>query len=182
MRFYNNRLPAINLCRLALGGQTVKSCVYLRPNLSSMIVNTSRRKSSQVDASWWPNETQVQNLRRLASPFGQDLSKHKLEYREWQFTWLNFKFPGTCDRIVLYLRLRWYCREVSLTLLLKKIWPGLKLENENSMICGDRQRTSSFLRQTKFSIKWFSNPIIPTSLNLYLIELWHITECMDFRF
>ena len=27
----------------------------------------------QVDASGWPNETQVQNLRRLASPFGQGL-------------------------------------------------------------------------------------------------------------
>ena len=51
MRFYNNRLLAINSCRLALGGQTVKSCVYLRPNLSSTKVNASPCKSSQVDAS-----------------------------------------------------------------------------------------------------------------------------------
>ena len=32
MRFYNNRLLAINLCRLALGGQTVKNastCVQI---------------------------------------------------------------------------------------------------------------------------------------------------------
>ena len=52
IRFYNNSLLAINLCRLALGGQTVKkTCVYLRPNLSSTKVNASPRKSSQVDAS-----------------------------------------------------------------------------------------------------------------------------------
>ena len=45
MRFYNNRLLAIKLCRLALGGQTVKN---FRPNLSSNKVNASRRKSTQV--------------------------------------------------------------------------------------------------------------------------------------
>ena len=48
----------INLCRLALGGQTVKkTCVYLRPNLSSTKVHASH-------ASGWSNETN-------ASPFGQ---------------------------------------------------------------------------------------------------------------
>ena len=39
-------------------------------------------------------------------------------------TCLNFKFSGTCDRIVLYLKLRWYCRDGSLTRPLKKIGPG----------------------------------------------------------
>ena len=56
MRFYNNSLLAINLCRLALGGQTVTTCVYWRPNLSATKVS---RNSMQVDASGWPNETQV---------------------------------------------------------------------------------------------------------------------------
>ena len=45
MHFYNNRLLAISLCRLVLGGQTLKN---LRPNLSSTKVNTSRRKWMQV--------------------------------------------------------------------------------------------------------------------------------------
>ena len=44
MRFYN-RLLAINLCRLALGGQTVKTCVYLRPKSSST------KESTRVHAS-----------------------------------------------------------------------------------------------------------------------------------
>ena len=50
MRFYNNRLLAINLCRLALGGQTVKNLcpIWAQP------------KSTQVHASGWPNETQVE--------------------------------------------------------------------------------------------------------------------------
>ena len=75
MHYHNNRLLAINLCRLALGGQTVKN---LCPNLSSTKVNTSPHKSSQVDPSWcnsvakWnASSTQVQNLHWLASPFGQ---------------------------------------------------------------------------------------------------------------
>ena len=80
MRFYNNRLLAINLCRLALGGQTVKN---LRRLASKFEVDQSQHKSTQVvtsccklmqvDASGWPNETQVERksktvLRRLASP------------------------------------------------------------------------------------------------------------------
>ena len=60
MRFYNNRLLVINLCRLALGGQTVKNCVYLHPNLSLTKVYASPRKSTQVHASGWPNEMQVE--------------------------------------------------------------------------------------------------------------------------
>ena len=68
MRFYNNRLFAINLCRLVLGGQTVKN---LRLLASKFELDQSQRKSTQVVASGWPNETQVQNVRRLASPFGQ---------------------------------------------------------------------------------------------------------------
>ena len=51
VRFYNNRLLATNLCRLALGGQMVKkTCVQIR----------ARPKSTQVDASRRPNETQVE--------------------------------------------------------------------------------------------------------------------------
>ena len=57
MRFYNNRLLAINLCRLALGGQTVKN---LRRLASKFELDQSQRKSTQVDASGWPNETQVE--------------------------------------------------------------------------------------------------------------------------
>ena len=60
MRFYNNRLLAINLCRLALGGQMVKNLCLLVSNLNSTKVNASRHKSMQVDASRWPNETQVE--------------------------------------------------------------------------------------------------------------------------
>ena len=82
MHFYSNRLLAINLCRLVLGGQTVKK---LCPNLSSTKVNTSPRNLLQADASpckrvakqnasW----TQVQNLCRLASPFGQGFRDHLL--------------------------------------------------------------------------------------------------------
>ena len=73
LRFYNNRLLAINLiCRLALGGQTVKN---LRPNLSSTKVHASRCKSTQVGGQTKRKlNARVQNLRRLASPFGQDLT------------------------------------------------------------------------------------------------------------
>ena len=49
----------------ALGGQTVKN---LRMNLSS----------TKVNASGWPNETQVENLCRLVSPFGQRFKQYKL--------------------------------------------------------------------------------------------------------
>ena len=45
MRFYNNRLLAINLCRLTLGGQTVKN---LRLLVSKFEFDQSPRKSSQV--------------------------------------------------------------------------------------------------------------------------------------
>ena len=75
MLFYNNRLLAINLCRLTLGGQTVKN---LRLLASKFELDQSQRNSMQVDASprkWVAkrNETwtQVQNLRRLTSSFGQ---------------------------------------------------------------------------------------------------------------
>ena len=48
MRFYYNRLLAINLCRLVLGGQTVKS---LRLLASKFELDQSQRKSTQVAAS-----------------------------------------------------------------------------------------------------------------------------------
>ena len=57
MHFYDNRLLAINLCRLALGGQTVKNLSLLA---SKFELDQSQCKSSQVDASGWPNETQVE--------------------------------------------------------------------------------------------------------------------------
>ena len=50
MRFYNN------LCRLALGGQTVKDASKFQFDQSQRRL----RKSMQVDASGWPNETQVE--------------------------------------------------------------------------------------------------------------------------
>ena len=57
MRFYNNRLLAINLCRLALGAQTVKT---LRLLASKFELGQSQRKSTQVVPSGWPNEAQVE--------------------------------------------------------------------------------------------------------------------------
>ena len=75
---------AINLCRLALGGQTVKN---LRPNLSSTKVNASQRKSSQVLASGWPNETQVE---RKSQTFGQGFRS-----RSAHLGWVNFVYRQT---------------------------------------------------------------------------------------
>ena len=49
MCFYNNRLLAINLCRLALGGQTVKK--NLRVLAAKFELDQSQRKSTQVVAS-----------------------------------------------------------------------------------------------------------------------------------
>ena len=48
IRFYNNRLLAINLCRLALGGQTVKNLHLLA---SKFELDQSQCKPMQVDAS-----------------------------------------------------------------------------------------------------------------------------------
>ena len=48
VHFYNNRLLAINLCRLALGGQTVKNLCLLAFKFE---LDQSQRKSTQVDAS-----------------------------------------------------------------------------------------------------------------------------------
>ena len=48
MRLYNNRLPAINLCRLALVGQTVRN---LRLLASKFELDHSQHKPSQVVAS-----------------------------------------------------------------------------------------------------------------------------------
>ena len=55
MCFYNNRLLAINLCWLALGGQTVKNLHLLA---SKFELNQSQRKSMQVVASRYKS-TQV---------------------------------------------------------------------------------------------------------------------------
>ena len=76
MHFYNNRfILAIDLCRLVLGGQTAKNLCRLA---SKFELNQSQRKASQIHASGWPNETQVEcksqtcvDLHQLASPFGQ---------------------------------------------------------------------------------------------------------------
>ena len=64
MRFYNNRLLATNLCRLALGGQTVK---ILRLPASKFELDQTQRKTTKVDASGWPNETQLNASPKLAS-------------------------------------------------------------------------------------------------------------------
>ena len=56
-----------------------KTCVYLRPNLTSTKVNASPRKSSQVNASGWPNETQVNGI-------GQN-------YGNWIFQPFSIIFP-----------------------------------------------------------------------------------------
>ena len=53
MCFYNNSLLAINL-----GGQTVKNLRFLA---SKFELDQSQRKLSRVDASGWPNETQVES-------------------------------------------------------------------------------------------------------------------------
>ena len=68
VRFYNNRLLAINLCRLALGGQTVKNLRLIAPKFE--LDQSQRKWAAKRNASWM----QVQNLRRLASPFGQGFS------------------------------------------------------------------------------------------------------------
>ena len=60
----------INLCRLSLGDETVKNLrrSTLRMNFSEL--NHSQRKSSQVNASGWPNATQVERkLCLLAAGF-----------------------------------------------------------------------------------------------------------------
>ena len=75
MRFYNNRLLVINLCRLALGDQTetVKNLCLLASKFEldqsqrkSTQVVASRRKSSQVDASGWPNGRKLNANPKLA--------------------------------------------------------------------------------------------------------------------
>ena len=79
MRFYNNRLLAINLCRLSLGGQTVKN---LRLLASKFELDQSQHKSTQVVAS---RRKEVQNLRRLASPFGQGLREAQCKGSVYQW-------------------------------------------------------------------------------------------------
>ena len=74
MRFYNNSLLTMNLCRLALDDQTVKKTLHLLA--SKFELDQSQRKSTQVVASqckWVAKQSQekVQNLRELASPFGK---------------------------------------------------------------------------------------------------------------
>ena len=65
----------INLCRLALGGQTVKkTCVYLRPNLSS----------TKVNASGWPNETQVERKSKTCVDLRVRLARALLTFHERQ--------------------------------------------------------------------------------------------------
>ena len=50
-----------------------KTCVDLRANLSSIKVNASHRKYTQVMAKRSRKLAQVFNLRQLATPFGQSL-------------------------------------------------------------------------------------------------------------
>ena len=78
-------LLAINLCRLALGGQTVK---HLRRLGYEFELGQCQRKSKQVNASGWPNETEVErksktcvDLRRLVSPFGKGFTRFICSYQ-----------------------------------------------------------------------------------------------------
>ena len=78
----------------------------------------------------WLTETKARMKRRVIPVKWLPCKRHtKLDFEpvscKHPLTSLNFKFAGTCDRIVSYLKLRWYCRDGSLTLLLKKDWTGL---------------------------------------------------------
>ena len=138
MRFYN-RLLAI-LCRLALCGQTVKkTCVYLCPNLSSTKVNASR----------WPNKTQVElkskicvNLRvRLARPLSKRGITSKLAtelhqsmscfkgmgvHRSLQLIWRNKDFRYLGYKVDMQEEWQWtiFCIQLMwiFFLLTKSIW------------------------------------------------------------
>ena len=109
MCFYNNRLLAINLCRFALGGQTVKN---LRLLASKFELDQSQRKSMQVDASGWPNETQGEgksktcvDLRvRLVCHCRRLLSITRLRFvDEWvevMREWMMWSIPVHCTTSV----------------------------------------------------------------------------------
>ena len=68
-----------DLCRHALGGQMAKNVRWLELDLSGFELDQSQRKSSQVDASGRPNETQVERKSEtcVASPFGQIFTGRK---------------------------------------------------------------------------------------------------------
>ena len=74
MRFYN-RLLAINLCRLALGGQTVKN---LHLPASKFELDQTPRKFTQVGGQTKRKLNASPNLRRLAGPFGQGFNSKTL--------------------------------------------------------------------------------------------------------
>ena len=66
------------------------TCVQIWTPPKSTQVHASRRKAMQVHASGCPNETQVQNLRRLASPLGQGL---RVLFRTDCCWWLTLRLP-----------------------------------------------------------------------------------------
>ena len=73
---------AINLCRLALGGQTAKN---LRRLAYEFELDQSQCKSSQVNVheSGRPNKTETKNLRRLASPFNHPCQASQVCTQVW---------------------------------------------------------------------------------------------------
>ena len=83
MCFYNNRLLAINLCRLALGGQTVKNLHLLA---SKFELDQSQHKYMQVVASGWPNEMQIERKSKtcinLRVCLARALNERKLPFED----------------------------------------------------------------------------------------------------
>ena len=59
---------AINLCRLCVGWPNGEKFA------STCVRIWARPKLTKVNANEWPNETEVENLRRIASPFGQSFT------------------------------------------------------------------------------------------------------------
>ena len=55
MRFYNNRLLAINLCRLALGGQTVKNLRLPASVRLAKIPTQSKMNATDHTRLYWPH-------------------------------------------------------------------------------------------------------------------------------
>ena len=83
--FYN-KLLAINLCRLVLGGQMVKNLCLLACKFE---LDQSQRKSTQVVASGWPNKTQVERKSKTCI----DLRVCLARALEFKIIWLNELYP-----------------------------------------------------------------------------------------
>ena len=79
-----------------------KTFIDLHTNLSSTKVDASHCRSSQVNPSGWPNETQVEcilvkNLGQLASPFGQGLKLSQEKMKNLRYNGLNPSETQNCS-------------------------------------------------------------------------------------